>query len=230
MTRPQYCAFPGAAGVRGGGGPPEGNERVESVNLRDLVYRLYARRVEGRLDHDQVPKHIGVILDGNRRWAKAVGPQPRAGPPGRRQQDPGAARLVRRDGRRGRHPLAALHRQPGPPRGPADPAARHHRGRGAGPGGGRPLARAPRRQRGPAARAHAGRPQGGRAGHRTTSTGYWSTSPWATAAARRSRTRCARCCSSTRRRAPPSRSSPRSSTSSTSPSTSTRGASPTPTS
>jgi short-chain Z-isoprenyl diphosphate synthase len=43
------------------------------VNLRDLVYRLYARRVEGRLDHTQVPKHIGVILDGNRRWAKASG-------------------------------------------------------------------------------------------------------------------------------------------------------------
>jgi short-chain Z-isoprenyl diphosphate synthase len=43
------------------------------VNLRDLVYKLYARRVEGRLDHDQVPGHIGVILDGNRRWAKASG-------------------------------------------------------------------------------------------------------------------------------------------------------------
>ncbi|QKW08882.1 isoprenyl transferase [Streptomyces sp. NA04227] len=43
------------------------------MNLRDLVYRLYARRVEGRLDHDQVPKHIGVIMDGNRRWAKAAG-------------------------------------------------------------------------------------------------------------------------------------------------------------
>ncbi|MEV5599150.1 isoprenyl transferase [Streptomyces sp. NPDC052496] len=41
--------------------------------LRNLVYRLYARRVEGRLDHDQVPKHIGVILDGNRRWARADG-------------------------------------------------------------------------------------------------------------------------------------------------------------
>ncbi|MFI6641987.1 isoprenyl transferase [Streptomyces sp. NPDC050504] len=43
------------------------------MNLRDLVYRLYAHRVGGRLDHDQVPKHIGVILDGNRRWAKASG-------------------------------------------------------------------------------------------------------------------------------------------------------------
>ncbi|MGO4423157.1 undecaprenyl diphosphate synthase family protein, partial [Streptomyces sp. MCAF7] len=43
------------------------------MKLRDLVYGLYARRVEGRLDHAQVPKHIGVILDGNRRWARAAG-------------------------------------------------------------------------------------------------------------------------------------------------------------
>jgi len=43
------------------------------VNLRDLVYGLYARRVECRLDHSQMPEHIGVILDGNRRWAKASG-------------------------------------------------------------------------------------------------------------------------------------------------------------
>jgi short-chain Z-isoprenyl diphosphate synthase len=47
------------------------------VNLRDrlrgLLVRLYARRVEGHLDHDQAPKHIGVIMDGNRRWAKAAG-------------------------------------------------------------------------------------------------------------------------------------------------------------
>ncbi|MDX6331552.1 MAG: short-chain Z-isoprenyl diphosphate synthase [Streptomycetaceae bacterium] len=43
------------------------------MNLRDLVYGLYARRVERRLDLSQGPKHIGVILDGNRRWAKAAG-------------------------------------------------------------------------------------------------------------------------------------------------------------
>ena len=43
------------------------------MNLRDLVYGLYARRVECRLDHSQMPEHIGVILDGNRRWAKASG-------------------------------------------------------------------------------------------------------------------------------------------------------------
>lgn len=43
------------------------------MKLRDLVYRLYERRVERRLDHDRVPQHIGVILDGNRRWARAAG-------------------------------------------------------------------------------------------------------------------------------------------------------------
>ncbi|MGP4112561.1 isoprenyl transferase [Streptomyces sp. 4N509B] len=40
--------------------------------LRRLAVRLYARRVEGRLDTARVPKHIGVVLDGNRRWAKAA--------------------------------------------------------------------------------------------------------------------------------------------------------------
>jgi short-chain Z-isoprenyl diphosphate synthase len=47
------------------------------MNLRDLVrpkvYEMYARRVERRLDLAQAPKHVGVILDGNRRWAKAAG-------------------------------------------------------------------------------------------------------------------------------------------------------------
>ena len=43
------------------------------MNFRDLVYRLYARRVEDRLDLARIPKHIGVILDGNRRWARASG-------------------------------------------------------------------------------------------------------------------------------------------------------------
>ncbi|RKN47279.1 isoprenyl transferase [Streptomyces hoynatensis] len=47
--------------------------------LRRLAVRLYARRVEGRLDTERGPKHIGVILDGNRRWAKAAGSTTRQG-------------------------------------------------------------------------------------------------------------------------------------------------------
>lgn len=43
------------------------------MNLRNLVYGLYARRVESKLDIAQAPKHVGVILDGNRRWARASG-------------------------------------------------------------------------------------------------------------------------------------------------------------
>jgi short-chain Z-isoprenyl diphosphate synthase len=47
------------------------------MNLHDMVrtsvVEFYARRVERRLDLSQGPKHVGVILDGNRRWAKAAG-------------------------------------------------------------------------------------------------------------------------------------------------------------
>ncbi|MFD5319856.1 isoprenyl transferase [Streptomyces sp. NPDC127098] len=47
--------------------------------LRRVAVRLYARRVEGHLDTARGPKHIGVILDGNRRWAKASGGTTREG-------------------------------------------------------------------------------------------------------------------------------------------------------
>jgi len=41
--------------------------------VRAVVYRVYERRVEVRLPTEAVPRHVGVILDGNRRWAKAAG-------------------------------------------------------------------------------------------------------------------------------------------------------------
>ena len=37
---------------------------------RDAVYALYTRRLQGRLDPTQMPRHVGVIVDGNRRWAR----------------------------------------------------------------------------------------------------------------------------------------------------------------
>ena len=41
--------------------------------LRRVLYPAYEARLARRLPADRVPKHVGVMLDGNRRWAKAVG-------------------------------------------------------------------------------------------------------------------------------------------------------------
>ncbi|SEK26629.1 isoprenyl transferase [Streptacidiphilus jiangxiensis] len=41
--------------------------------LRNAVYGLYGQRVEAHLDRARAPRHVGVMLDGNRRWARAVG-------------------------------------------------------------------------------------------------------------------------------------------------------------
>jgi short-chain Z-isoprenyl diphosphate synthase len=43
------------------------------VGLRDLVYSLYERRLRAGLVGRKLPRHVGVIMDGNRRWAKAAG-------------------------------------------------------------------------------------------------------------------------------------------------------------
>jgi len=38
--------------------------------VRKLIYRLYERRILGGLAKDALPKHVAVMLDGNRRWAE----------------------------------------------------------------------------------------------------------------------------------------------------------------
>lgn len=38
--------------------------------VKSLIYPLYERRLFKQLDFEQTPHHIGVILDGNRRWSK----------------------------------------------------------------------------------------------------------------------------------------------------------------
>ncbi|MGO1834912.1 Undecaprenyl diphosphate synthase [Actinomycetales bacterium JB111] len=38
-----------------------------------VLYSLYERRLLSEIDHASSPKHVGVILDGNRRWARSVG-------------------------------------------------------------------------------------------------------------------------------------------------------------
>lgn len=49
------------------------------THLTDLVYRLYARNLEKGLPTESLPRHVGVILDGNRRWAHQVGAQSETG-------------------------------------------------------------------------------------------------------------------------------------------------------
>jgi short-chain Z-isoprenyl diphosphate synthase len=49
------------------------------VGVRDLAYSVYERRLLASLDPTQVPHHVGVILDGNRRWARASGTSPSSG-------------------------------------------------------------------------------------------------------------------------------------------------------
>ena len=39
----------------------------------NMLYDMYERRLKAELSNAAVPKHIGVILDGNRRWAKSLG-------------------------------------------------------------------------------------------------------------------------------------------------------------
>jgi len=42
-------------------------------SMWDVAYELYERRVRRALPTERLPKHVGVIVDGNRRWARAAG-------------------------------------------------------------------------------------------------------------------------------------------------------------
>ncbi|MCA0329274.1 MAG: isoprenyl transferase [Actinobacteria bacterium] len=41
--------------------------------VSDLLYGVYERQLLGSLDRTRIPRHVGVMLDGNRRWAAEQG-------------------------------------------------------------------------------------------------------------------------------------------------------------
>ncbi|GII99246.1 short-chain Z-isoprenyl diphosphate synthase [Sediminihabitans luteus] len=43
------------------------------MRLPHPLYNLYERRLAASIDASEMPRHVGVILDGNRRWAKSFG-------------------------------------------------------------------------------------------------------------------------------------------------------------
>ena len=49
------------------------------MGLSDLVYGVYERRLNTQIPADRRPRHVGVILDGNRRWAAEQGNSSAAG-------------------------------------------------------------------------------------------------------------------------------------------------------
>src|ERR1700735_181004 len=43
------------------------------MGVRDLANRLYEHRIEASLSPRAIPRHVGVMCDGNRRWARSAG-------------------------------------------------------------------------------------------------------------------------------------------------------------
>lgn len=49
------------------------------MRLPRPLYRLYERRLTRTLSRDTLPHHVGVLVDGNRRWARQLGTSTAAG-------------------------------------------------------------------------------------------------------------------------------------------------------
>ena len=204
----------------------------KDAGVRRVLYPAYEARVAAPAAPDAAARSTsGVMLDGNRRWAKAVGADTahghRAGAPTSSRCSAGARRSASRWSRCGCSPPTTSTAPPERARRRCSAIIERRRrvARRAAA-----LAAAPGRGARPAADRRP--PSGSRRPPRppATSTGCWSTSPSGYGGRREIADAVRSLLARARRaRAPRWRSWPRSSTSSTSPSTSTPRASPTPT-
>lgn len=52
---------------------------IDFLSTNSLVYKVYEGRLRRQISNGNLPEHIGIILDGNRRWARERGLPPWAG-------------------------------------------------------------------------------------------------------------------------------------------------------
>ncbi len=100
------------------------------MGLRNAAYRGYEALLSRDLKaRGSAPCHIGVILDGNRRWARAERHLGGTRPPARGGQDHRGARVVQGQRRRSCHVVDAVDGQPRARQPRVGRPARDHRGR-----------------------------------------------------------------------------------------------------
>lgn len=49
------------------------------MRIPEFLYSIYERRLVREIDQTRIPCHVGIILDGNRRWARELGSSASAG-------------------------------------------------------------------------------------------------------------------------------------------------------